>query len=136
MTTKTNKDFSFTFNTLACVKCNGNCCIGASGYIWINTTEIEALAKLLNISQYDLILNKLIKVNGRYSIKENKLNANNYACVFFDLVKKQCKIYDARPSQCKSFPFWDYYNKTNTKIDKDSDKLKELTKECIGITLK
>ena len=35
-------------------------------------------------------------------------------------------IYDARPNQCITFPFWDYYK---TRLD-------ELKQECPGIIMK
>ena len=28
--------YNFSFNPTACESCAGNCCIGESGYIWIN----------------------------------------------------------------------------------------------------
>ena len=120
-----NKNFKYSFNSSACASCKGNCCIGESGYIWINTKEIQLLANCLKISEYELISNKLKNINGRYSIKETKLSKNNYACVFFDTNKRACSIYDARPLQCRTFPFWDYY--------KDENNLGELKKECLGV---
>ena len=121
-----NKNFKFSFDSSACASCKGNCCIGESGYIWINTTEIQFLANFLKISVDELTSNKLKSVNGRYSIRETKLAKNNYACIFFNTDKKQCSIYNARPSQCKTFPFWNYY--------KDGNNIGELKKECIGVT--
>ena len=120
-----NKDFKYSFNNEACASCKGNCCLGESGYIWINAKEIQFLAKFLKISQYELINDKLESINGRYSIKEHRLDKDNYACLFFDMKKRQCSVYDARPSQCRSFPFWEYY--------KDVNNLDELKKECLGV---
>ena len=62
-------------------------------------------------------------VNNKYSIKEKLLSKNNYACAFFDVDKKQCSIYEARPSQCRSFPFWEYFKHN---VD-------ELKQECPAI---
>ncbi len=115
--------FSFAFKSSACDTCSGNCCIGESGYIWINSLEIQKLAKHLVLSVDELSLKYLRKVGYKYSIKENKLQENNYACMFFDLEKKQCSIYEARPIQCKTFPFWDYF-KSN---------IQEVKNECPAI---
>lgn len=108
--------FNYAFDPKACESCGGNCCIGESGYIWINKSEIENLAKHLNISVEELGMNYLMKAGYKYSLKEVKLAQDNYACVFFDLDKKQCSIYEARPSQCKTFPFWDYFKKNEQEV--------------------
>jgi uncharacterized protein len=31
----------------------------------------------------------------------------NGDCVFFDNQRRGCKIYSARPRQCRTWPFWD-----------------------------
>jgi Fe-S-cluster containining protein len=59
----------------------------------------------------------LKKVNHRYSIREKKLGEGDYACIFFDEKNNGCSIYEARPNQCKTFPFWEQFkcNKTEAK---------------------
>lgn len=119
----TKEGFNFAFNPKGCETCNGNCCIGESGNIWISKNEIFNLSNHLNMPLNDLVDNYLEKRGYKYSIKEVKLSEDNYACIFFDLEKKQCSIYEARPIQCRTFPFWDYF-KTNEK---------EVFKECPAI---
>ena len=59
---KTMKDiikkdgFKFGFDPNGCNSCKGNCCIGESGYIWINAQEMQALAIHLNLSIEELPL--------------------------------------------------------------------------------
>ena len=59
----------------------------------------------------------------RYSIKERKISKNNYECIFFDSGIAGCSIYNFRPNQCKTYPFWNYF-----KTHKD-----KLIKECPAI---
>ena len=118
-----HNEFNYKFDELKCKECEGNCCIGESGYIWITNYEITFLADHLGISQKETIDKYLFKARYKYSIKEKQLPENNYACVFFDLDKKQCSIYDARPKQCRTFPFWDYFK----------EKLDEVKQECPAI---
>lgn len=87
-------------------------------------TEIASIASLLRISQKQLAQDYLFFAKGRYSIREKEFEGG-YACIFFDTDSKNCSIYEARPLQCKTFPFWDYY-KTN--ID-------EALKECPALEL-
>ena len=117
-----NPNYPYTFDENACAKCGGKCCTGESGYIWINDAEINALARHLGLSKERLINALMVKINGRYSIVE-KSHKNGYACVFFDEVNKNCSIYEARPSQCKSFPFWQYF------LGRED----ELKAECVGV---
>jgi Fe-S-cluster containining protein len=115
--------FDFKFNSEACKECEGNCCIGESGYIWVNPREIEEIANFLGIDKTIFIEKFLIKVGYKFSIKERPFK-NGYACIFFNEEKKGCDIYPVRPMQCRTFPFWDRY--------KDKKYLNEL-KECPGV---
>ncbi len=116
------KGFSFSFNPSKCESCGGNCCTGESGYIWVNPGEAKSMAEYLGLELEDFRKDYMTKIGYKFSLTE-KSYENGYACVFFDEDKKQCSIYEVRPSQCKSFPFWDYF-KTNKK---------EAEKECPGI---
>ncbi|NVJ53733.1 MAG: YkgJ family cysteine cluster protein [Campylobacteraceae bacterium] len=118
--------YDFAFNPKGCESCEGNCCIGESGNIWISRQEIEYLKNHLNISIEELASKYIEKRGYRYSIKERKLAENNYACIFFDLEKKQCGIYEARPTQCRTFPFWEYFKTNKEEVIKECPAIKEL----------
>ena len=118
--------FNFAFTPSACDTCAGNCCIGESGYIWINKTEMLTLSEHLKISLDELKEKYLRKVGYKYSIKEKKLSADNFACTFFDLKKKQCSIYEARPVQCRTFPFWDYFKNNEQEVFDECPAIKKL----------
>lgn len=111
--------FPYKFDQDACSRCDGNCCIGESGYIWVNIKEIEDIANFLKIDKNLFIDRFLIKVGYKFSLKE-KPYKDGFACIFFE---NGCSIYPVRPKQCKTFPFWDYF-KTH---------ICELKKECPGI---
>lgn len=121
-----NKEYNYKFDQSKCATCDGNCCIGESGYIWISANEIDNLSKLLKISTKECFDKYLIKYGYKFSIKERQLSKDNFACVFFDLDKKQCGVYEARPNQCRTFPFWEYF-KTNEQ---------EVIDECPAIVVK
>jgi len=116
--------FNFRFNPEACRECQGKCCNGASGNIFVSSKEIKAISKFLGVEVSQLIEEYLGKVSYGFSIKEIKAD-NNYACIFFDKEKDKCSIYPVRPHQCGTFPFWSYYR----------DRRKEAARECPGISL-
>ena len=115
--------YNFAFDSSACSSCPGNCCIGESGYIWISENEILNLAKYLKISQNEVREKYLYKASYKYSIKEIQLDENNFSCCFFNVEKKQCMIYEVRPMQCRTFPFWEYFK----------ENIDEVVTECPGI---
>lgn len=84
----------------SCTGCGG-CCTGAPGYVWLNLDEIEALAKRKELSLNDFVARYTRRVAGRYSLLEKP---NSYDCVFLD--GKACTVYEARPTQCRTFPWW------------------------------
>jgi Fe-S-cluster containining protein len=116
------ESYPYAFDTSACASCEGKCCTGESGYIFVTRNEIENISKLLNLSVNDFGVKYLYKKDYKYSIKE-VLVEDSYECVFYDKATNGCQIYEARPSQCATFPFWEYYK---TRVD-------ELKEECPGI---
>lgn len=84
-----------------CTGC-GKCCEGSPGYVWINNEEIELMAKHLKIS-VDSFKKKYTRLVGK-RISLIELEKKNFACVF--LKDNQCSIYEARPKQCRTYPFW------------------------------
>jgi uncharacterized protein len=84
-----------------CTEC-GNCCTGFSGYVWVNKAEMTALAERLGIDfdEFERLYTR--KIGIRYSLKEFP----NGSCVFFDEEKRNCSVYEDRPRQCRTWPFW------------------------------
>lgn len=115
--------FSYAFDPSACASCGGNCCTGESGNIFVSVTEITAIAKLLGMEEGEFRRTYLRKEVYRYSLKEKVVNGS-HDCVFFNRSQNGCTIYQARPLQCRTFPFWDYFR----------HRIDELKAECPGIT--
>lgn len=115
--------YNYRFTPASCEACEGACCTGESGYIWVKYSEIEEMATFLELTIEEFATMYLKKVKHRYSIIEKPLGGDNFACIFFDVIKKQCTIYPVRPRQCRTFPFWESF-KNNSE---------EVKKECPGI---
>lgn len=88
----------------ACTGC-GDCCTGGEGYVWVNKQEINDIAAELGMED-DLetfMSNYVRKVGIRYSLKEY----SNGDCYLFDSETRKCTVYNSRPRQCRTWPFWD-----------------------------
>ncbi|WP_096021812.1 YkgJ family cysteine cluster protein [Campylobacter lanienae] len=114
--------FNYEFDSNKCDECGGKCCTGESGYIWISEDEIRSLGEYLGYKTELIKEIFLEKFGNRYSIKE-KPYKGGLACIFFDEKNKNCSIYEYRPNQCRSFPFWEHFKRN----------FKELERECIGV---
>jgi len=80
----------------------GNCCSGVPGHVWITDEEIESIAVHLEIEETDFRKRYIINVDGKGS---RLVERQNNDCVFFNS-NHGCVIYDHRPHQCKTWPFW------------------------------
>lgn len=103
-----------------CSQC-GNCCTGGPGFVWISREEIVRLATFLEITPEQTVEKYCRKVDGRWSLKEFRNSAGNYDCVFLKedrvavpgasgekvvATRRRCTVYDVRPLQCRTWPFW------------------------------
>jgi hypothetical protein len=85
----------------ACTRC-GHCCTGAPGFVWVNDDEIRAIADLLGES-----VEAMTAVHTRVAHRGRSLRERvNGDCVFYDKAAG-CTIYEARPAQCRTWPFWE-----------------------------
>lgn len=83
-----------------CTRC-GDCCAGTPGYVWVDLDEIRRLASHLEITIELFGQTYLRRVEDRISLVEKAGDA----CVFWDS-EAGCTVYDARPQQCRTWPFW------------------------------
>ena len=85
----------------SCTQC-GRCCGGAPGDVWISEDEIERLATRFGMDSEGFRRKYTRKVRRRgVSLVEKA----NYDCIFFDK-KRGCTVYEDRPLQCRTWPFW------------------------------
>lgn len=99
----------------------GDCCSGSPGYVWVSADEIKVMADAIGHTVEDFEQIYVRKIGIRKTLKE----LPNYDCVFLDEQSRQCQLYDARPTQCKTWPFWD----SNLKTPQDWQRTCE---ECPG----
>jgi Fe-S-cluster containining protein len=81
-----------------CRRC-GDCCTGDPGIVRVNEREIADIAAYLGMPVSAVVETFLYFRENGHSIKE----ASDGRCLFFE---DGCRIYPARPIQCRTFPFW------------------------------
>lgn len=84
----------------ACTRC-GDCCTGAPGYVWVNEEEIARIAAHRGESVERFSSRFVRRVGRRYSLVERP----GGDCIFWSK-ESGCTVYEARPSQCRTWPFW------------------------------
>ena len=84
----------------SCTRC-GACCAGTPGFVWVDEDEMRRLADALGLSLEAFGKLYLRRVGLRYSLIEKP----NHDCIFWDRAEG-CTVYDSRPDQCKTWPFW------------------------------
>ena len=104
MAEKTEKEEVWFKNGLrfGCRQC-GNCCTGEPGFVWVTDKEIEKLAAAVGLSVSFFESQFVRRVRGKKSLTEFP----NGDCVLFDPDKRGCRVYDVRPVQCRTWPFWE-----------------------------
>lgn len=97
-----------------CTMC-GNCCSGPEGYVLVDDAEAEALARRLGISAAEFVEKYTHNTSEGRSLTE-KRSAGGLDCVFLDREsipgKAVCGVYEDRPAQCRTWPFWPSVIKT------------------------
>lgn len=83
-----------------CTGC-GRCCQARHdyGFIYVDLQERRRLAQQLGITTAAFTRAHCEKTDGWFHLREPAKD-----CQFLD--GKRCTVYDARPSQCRTWPFW------------------------------
>ena len=85
-----------------CTGC-GDCCSGGPGFVWVNKAEIAAIAEEVGLDEAEFESRYVREIGVRKSLVE----LDNFDCVFLDGKTRKCTVYNARPRQCRTWPFWD-----------------------------
>ncbi|MCB9849087.1 MAG: YkgJ family cysteine cluster protein [Phycisphaerales bacterium] len=86
---------------------SGNCCSGAPGYVWVTKAEQTAIAEFLGMKDGKLGKRYIRRVGLRVSLKERP----GGDCIFLERDGNgctTCRIHKVKPTQCRTWPFWDY----------------------------
>jgi len=84
-----------------CTGCGG-CCTGEPGFVWVTKAEIEAMAQALDMD-VERFESQFVRQVG---IRKSLIELANGDCVFLDVRLRRCTLYESRPRQCRTWPFW------------------------------
>lgn len=83
-----------------CTGC-GKCCTGSPGYVFLSQKDIIALATHHKMTT-ELFCKKYTRlVNGEPALLDRPSSGD---CIFLE--NNRCSVYESRPVQCKTFPWW------------------------------
>lgn len=86
-----------------CTQC-GECCWtrGAYSHVYLTTGDLENLAKATGTT--------VKEARERFTFRDEngwtELDFSGGRCVMLNADTNLCTIYDLRPTQCRTFPFW------------------------------
>ena len=80
---------------------SGKCCTsrGGYGYVYFTLADRKRMARHLGISTAGFTRRYCDKTGGWFHLKNPKGD-----CVFLE--GKRCSVYEGRPAQCRTWPFW------------------------------
>lgn len=88
----------------SCGRCS-SCCRHEQGYVFLSREDLDSLAAAMNVGQKECqaIWCRWVSFGDgcEYLSLKEKLN---YDCIFWN---EGCTVYQQRPLQCRTFPFWD-----------------------------
>jgi uncharacterized protein len=86
-----------------CTRCS-RCCRHTPGYVFLSATDLDTLLKATKTQRAEFLRAYCRQIPlglvTRVSLKEK----TNLDCIFWET--GGCSVYEARPLQCRSFPFW------------------------------
>lgn len=106
-----------------CTRC-GDCCRQEAGDLFLTATDLRRMAEHFDLSDEAFFLEYCEVVELDLAVRVSLVADEDGACVF--LGEKGCEIYEHRPLQCQTFPFW-ASNLT------DADAWRQASHGCPGI---
>ena len=83
---------------------SGKCCVSRNsyGFVYLSDNDLRRFSKYFKLS-IKRFKDKYCQITDGFThlIEKNELEGN---CIFLN--DKKCSVYKSRPSQCRTWPFW------------------------------
>ncbi|MDR1325051.1 MAG: YkgJ family cysteine cluster protein [Treponema sp.] len=87
----------------SCTRCS-TCCRYESGYVFLTEHDATRLFESLRMDYMSFVKAYCRWVPDKWGTEQLTLKEkSNYDCIFW---KDGCSVYEVRPLQCRTFPFW------------------------------
>ena len=90
-----------------CTGC-GKCCTGTSGSVYLSQEDLERLAAHFKVAVGAFVRSHTRMRNGRRALLDRPArrgrDVHSQDCIFLE--GKLCTVYEARPVQCRTYPWW------------------------------
>jgi len=97
------KSFYMEGLRFSCTRCSA-CCRHEPGYVFLSKNDLELLAGALKMEYSGIVEKYCLWIPAPGGEKQLSLREKpNYDCIFW---QDGCSVYQARPLQCRTFPFW------------------------------
>lgn len=70
--------------------------------MWLEEEDIDIISRHIGLSREMFLSIYTLSIDGRVTLRD--LPEDNWNCVM--LKEGLCSIYEVRPMQCRTFPFW------------------------------
>lgn len=82
---------------------SGQCCIsrGEYGFVFMSKKDRSRMAKVLGLKTAEFTKKYCDNTKGAFHLKEDPARPE---CMFLE--KNRCTVYEGRPTQCRTWPFW------------------------------
>ena len=108
--------------SFSCQRCS-RCCRKEPGIVALTQNDFENARKNLNLSAKDFLEQCCREIYRDGEVFVGLKEKQNYDCIFWH---NECIIYEDRPVQCRTFPFWPY-------LVEDDDAWKYEKNRCPGL---
>lgn len=88
----------------SCTGC-GYCCGVEPGYVFLSKNDVTQLSAVLGITEEQCMNLYCRKIDMGSFYMVSLLEKEGNSCIFLE--KQGCSVYQGRPSQCKTYPFWE-----------------------------
>jgi Fe-S-cluster containining protein len=86
-----------------CTRCS-RCCRHAPGFVFLSLEDLRRLADAASVTPSEFVERYCREVGIAGFPRLSLLEHANYDCILWR--EGGCSLYEARPLQCRSFPFW------------------------------
>ncbi len=86
-----------------CTRCSA-CCRHTPGYVFLSPADLARMSAFLGVDGTEFRRSYCRQVSFGPASRVSLTEKPNLDCVFWEA--GGCAVYEARPLQCRSFPFW------------------------------